>query len=332
MEELKPGIYHLELPLPNAYLSFSNAYLIKGDGDYLLFDTGWSTDEVLDSLEKQLAETGITLADISQVIASHIHPDHYGLAGKIKELSQAQTALHYLDAESIWARYVEMADLLDEVKSMLSRHGVPDYVVPPLQAASLGMARFVVPIQPDIKLRGDETISIGSFNFQVIWTPGHSVGHICLYEPEQKIIMTGDHILPTISPHIGLHPQSSPNPLGDYLNSVNKLKELEVNLVLPGHGAPFRDLPKRIRELNQHHEQRKLEIMNTIKTEPKTAYQISAGLTWIPQNPQVTWDSLDPLNKRAGVMETLAHLEDMLYEGRVKKSRQNSLIYYQPAS
>jgi len=329
MKEVIPGIHQLQLPLPVSGLEYVNIYLIQGDDGHLLIDTGWNTEEAFNSLKRQLSEIGVSFEDISQIVVSHIHPDHYGLAGRLKQLSQAKIFIHHLEENLIEPRYIKMGGLLAQLEHWLHINGVITDELPQLQAASLGMERFVASALPDIRLYGGEIISTGLFSFQVIWTPGHSPGHICLYEPAQKILISGDHILPTITPNVGLHPQSSKNPLGDYLNSVDIIKELDVNLVLPGHENPFTELQPRIGVIVQHHKLRNLEILQTAVAKPKTAYQISTEITWMSDKRGVGWQNLAPLDKRFAILETLAHLELMRAQGRVKKLLGDDTTYYQ---
>ena len=323
MKEVIPGIYHLQLPIPDSHMGHVNTYLVRGDDGYLLIDTGWNSEEAFNSLKKQLAEIGIDLEDISQIVVTHTHPDHFGLAGRLKQLSQAKIALHYLEK----ARYTDMDEVFLQIEQWLHINGVPVNELPKLQV-SLEMSNFGIPTLPDITLRGGETISTGVFNFQVLWTPGHSPGHISLYEPTQKILISGDHVLPTITPNISLNPLSSNNSLDDYLNSLNTVKQLEVSLVLPGHEQPFTGLQLRIEGLIQHHKQRNAEILKTLKADSKTAYQVSTGITWLSDVNGVSWQELTPWDKRIAVFETLAHLESMRNNGRVDKFFRNSTIYY----
>jgi len=328
MKEVIPGIYQLQLPMLNTSLGHVNAYLVQGSNGYLLIDTGWNTDESFDSLERQLAEIGISFEDVSQILITHIHPDHYGLAGKLKQLSRAKIALHYVEKDSIESRYISIDKLLQQIAQWLHINGVPAKELHELQTASVGVIKFVATTLPDVILRGGETISNGTFSFQVLWTPGHSPGHISLYEPSQKILISGDYILPTITPHIGLYPQSSINPLDDYLKSLNAIKQLEVNLILPGHEHPFINLQQRIDELIRHHEQRNSEILETIKVKPKTAYQIATEMTWMSDIGGASWQKLAPWDKRMAVMETLAHLESMRFGKKVDKFLEDSTICY----
>jgi glyoxylase-like metal-dependent hydrolase (beta-lactamase superfamily II) len=329
--EIIPGIYQIKTPLPSKDILFGyvNAYAVQGEKGYLLVDAGLNTEEAFNSLEEQLADIGIEAKDISQIVVTHIHPDHYGLAGRLKQISGAKIAMHHLEKKLIDSRYVHMNALLRQVANWLHINGVPDALLPELQAASVGIAKFVAPAKPDIILHGGETISNGLFSFEVLWTAGHSPGHISLYEPNRKMLISGDHILPTITPNIGLHPQSGDNPLDDYLDALNAVKQLDVKIVLPGHENPFTGLKSRIDELFKHHKQRKSEILNSIKTGHKTACQIATEIPWMLDMGGARWEDLTSRDKRLAVLETAAHLESLRVDGKISKFSRDGIMYYQ---
>ncbi len=327
MTEVSPYIHWLKLPIPMADYSEThvNAYLVEGGDGFLLVDGGWNTDESFDSLQKQLAEIGVGIKDISQIVVTHIHPDHYGQAGRLRRLSGARIAIHEIESGFIDSRYIHMENLLEQSARIMGVHGMPPEELANIRDASVDMVQHVVPVQPDVTLRGGETITTGRFTFQVIWTPGHSAGHICLYEPEKKVLISGDHVLPKITPNISRHPQSGENPLGSYLDSLKDLKKLDVALVLPGHEFPFTEFKPRIDELIQHHEARNREILATLKGEPKTAYEIVQEITW---GVAESWQEMPPFHQRLALFETLAHLELMTVSGQLKELSKNGIIYY----
>ena len=190
------------------------------------------------------------------------------------------------------------------------------------------MKQFSDLVMPDILLEDNETIDTGVFKLNVIWTPGHSPGHICLYEPDKKILFSGDHILPTITPHVGLHPQSGTNPLGDYLDSLERLKTLEVEMVLPGHEQPFTEFKDRAESITRHHSLRNTEILGALGSESKTAFQLSTEITWLHDVNGVGWHRLDSWNKRVAILETLAHLEAMRVKGELERFNKDDIRYY----
>ncbi len=330
MTEIRPGIRQFKIPIPDNPLGYTNSYLVQGDGECLIIDPGMNNDAAFDSLQRELTEVGVAFEDISRIIATHSHPDHYGLCGRVKQLSQAKILAHHLARDQLQVMSHNRQERLQQMEQWLRLNGEPDFDPSEFQRGAPRMPHFTKPTMPDVVLQSGETIAVGSFSLKVLWTPGHSPGHICLYEPTQKIFFSGDHVLPVITPHISLQPQSDGNPLGDFLNSLNMVKQLDVNLVLPAHEHLFYDLPARIDEIIQHHQQRNSEILETIKSEPKTAYQISTVITWMPSLGGVSFQDLAPWDKRMAVSETLAHLEAMRVDGRVDKSPRDNIIYYQP--
>jgi glyoxylase-like metal-dependent hydrolase (beta-lactamase superfamily II) len=219
-----------------------------------------------------------------------------------------------------------MENLLKQTAQLMAISGLPPDEMTNVRDATLGIEQHVVPTKPDVILHGGETITTGVFTFQVLWTPGHSEGHICLYEPEKKVLISGDHILPRITPNISWHPQSGENPLGQYLNSLKDLKKLDVEMVLPGHEFPFTEFQQRIDELVQHHEERNHEILAALKGEPKTAYEIVQEITW---GVAESWQDMPLFHQRLALFETLAHLELMTTDGRLRKVNRDSIIHYQ---
>ncbi|MBI2830930.1 MAG: MBL fold metallo-hydrolase [Chloroflexi bacterium] len=328
MTEIIPGIYMIRLILPDSGVGSINVFLVKGADGYLMVDTGWNMDKVFDSFKAQLTELKIDIKDIKQLVVTHIHPDHMGLAGTLQQLVGAKLAVHYLESALIYSRYKNMDNLLANVRRLLHTHGVPEERVSELQMASTAAAKYVASARPDIALYDGNTISTGLFNIEVIWTPGHSPGHICLYEPEKKILFSGDHILPVITPNVGLHPESSFNPLGDYINALKRVKQLGVSLALPAHGDPFTTVNERIDEIIHHHQVRDRGILRVMRSEQKTAFQIASQISWISDTNGVGWEALSPLDKRLAVLETIAHLEAMSANDIIVREKKNGTIYY----
>jgi glyoxylase-like metal-dependent hydrolase (beta-lactamase superfamily II) len=327
MTEVFPGIHWLKLPitLEQSDLTHVNVYLIKGSKGYLLVDSGWNTDESFTTFHNYLLKHSIGFQDIKQILVTHVHPDHYGMAGRIKQLSGAEIMMHHIEKDYIRPRYIDMNELLNLTDKALIANGASEKEMEVLRDATLGLENYIVPTQPDTTLHDGETIKTGLFSFRVIWTPGHSSGHICLYEPEKKILLSGDHILPKITPNVGLHPQSIENPLGRYIESLQQIRKLDIELTLPGHDQPFKNVKERIDEIIYHHNNRNQEILGTLELGAKTAYKIAQEITWGDNS---GWNALPPFHKRMAVFETLAHLEMMAAESRVDKVSRWGVFYY----
>ena len=332
MIEIIPGIYQLQLSMGDFPPGYTTDYLIKGNDGYLLIDTGWDTSEALASLKEQLAQIGISIKDISQIVLTHSHGDHAALASRLKHSSQALIYMHKLEVESVKSRFSRVGNFFKEkfiqqIDRLLRAHGMPDSELTDTEGM---FPETTLPPFPDITLHGDETITAGNFNLQVIWTPGHAPGHVSLYEPAQKILFSADLIPPTTTSLLGLHLQLSSNPLADQLNSLNAIKQLEVNLVLPSHEHPFTNLHQRIEGAVQYHKQRNAGILKTITNGSlKTAYQISVATLQSPSTKKAGWHKLSRWNKRRLVLETIAHLEAMRFSGEIDKFSQDNIIYYQ---
>ena len=210
-------------------------------------------------------------------MVTHIHPDHYGLAGRIRDASGAWISLHPADAELIHDRYDEPDDLLERVATALRRMGAPEEELEPLRNAAMPVRVLVDPVVPDVLLEDGEKPEVPGWDLTAIWTPGHSPGHLCFYEGRRQLMLSGDHVLPRITPNIPYHPQAGANPLGQYLASLDKLEPYEVEEVLPAHEYRFTDLHRRLEELRQHHRDRFNEIIDILRDGPPSAWYIAGA-------------------------------------------------------
>ncbi len=325
MEEVVSGIYQLKVPIPDNPLGHLLAYLIRRPDGYLLVDCGWNAPEAFDALADQLGRLGADFGDIREVVITHFHPDHYGLAGRVKALSGAKLYLHEREAELVRARYRAPEGFAAQLQAWLRQHGMPEEDLGRLEESAMGGRAFLQPALPDITLRGGEEIRAGERRFRVIFTPGHSPGHVCLYAEAERLLIAGDHVLPTITPNVSLHPDGAENPLGEYLQSLAAVAELDVGLVLPAHEYAFTDLRGRVREIMEHHEERNRQILGALRDRARTAYEV-AGL--IPWNIG-PWETFSPWARRMALMETLAHLRYLESVGRVRSKAADGTVYWQ---
>ena len=170
-----------------------------------------------------------------------------------------------------------------------------------------------------------DTISVGDYLFECIETPGHTPGHICLYEPGKKIFICGDHILFDITPNITLSCEDR-NPLKEYLMSLDKVYDLDVELVLPGHRSTFKDQKKRIRELKQHHQTRLKEVISILENGEQNVFQVASQMTWDISHK--SWDLFPPAQKLFAFGEALAHLKYLEEEGQVARGMEEQRVIF----
>lgn len=324
---IAPGVHILEIPMSGSSLNHLNAYLLEGRDGCILIDVGWNKPDSFEVLRSGINRLGFAFSDISKIIITHVHPDHFGLAGRVKQLAgRAKLIIHRWEAEVIESRYITFANLQDKMTSLLERHGIPAAELVALRSASMPVLEFVTYTFPDEVLYGGEIISNGTHELEVIWTPGHSPGHICLYEARHRLLFTGDHILPRITPNISYHVQSGDDPLGSYLSALRKLEKLPVEKVLPAHEQIFYELSERVRALVSSHQQRADEIVSITGNELKNAYEIASRVKW--RSGSLPWSKIPALHKRGAILETIAHLEYLRWQGRIDKQASSDQVLY----
>lgn len=317
--EIITGVHQLKVPFPKGIHGDTDVYVVEGNEGNILIDTGWDSPESLAAFIKGLEWERLKLRDIKQIVVTHIHPDHYGLAGKLRELCGAKIAMHRVEAGLINLRYLNFEELIKKVKVELTSYGIPEEELSELAEASLWMREFVSPESPEVVLDEGDEISNGSFNFEVWHTPGHSPGHICLYEPTKRWLFCGDLVLHDVFPYVGLHPQSGDNPLGDYLNSLKKVEKSVINFVFPGHGAVFNGLKFIIAGIMQHYEQRQNEIIRVLNGNLKSIYQIATELSWRAEIGGVALQELPIWDKRMAIRKIAAHIRLLTLQDRIGK-------------
>lgn len=326
-KEILPGLFQLKVPIPNNPLGYVLPYLFEGDNGYVMFDSGWNAPESYGALMSQLMALNVSLKSLRKVIYTHVHPDHYGLAGRLKGDCDAEMVLGAPERQFIETRYRHPGQLLDRMAAWLRRNGVPPLAEPEMAQASMLVRRYVSVADPDSVLEGGETIQIGRYEFEVIWTPGHSPGHMCFFDRKRRIILTGDHVLPSISPNISVHPEQMDNPLGQYLSSLRLIKDLEVDYVLPAHEYEFNDLRGRVEGLERHHMERLQEMLRGIGEHACTAYEVAGFTTWNTGK----FENFSPWTQRAAIGETLSHLEYAVHEDLLRRDEEAGIVRYRVA-
>ncbi|HWS36485.1 MAG TPA: MBL fold metallo-hydrolase [Actinoplanes sp.] len=315
VEKLAGGLVSVPVPIPNNPLRYTLSYLIPGDDGLVVVDPGWDSDTGWTALLAGLAETGATAADVTGVVLTHVHPDHHGLTARLRDASGAWVAMHPAERDSMlrdrdtepavaltgWLRDLhvpqpEINDLLSTFGTAVDKHFAP-------------MA------DADVMLADGDLVPLTGRRIQAIWTPGHTPGHLCLLDSDSQILLTGDHVLPRISPNIGLQ-LSGGNPLGDYLESLQKVTAYDDCEALPGHEYRFHGITARATELTAHHHERCAEIVAAVEQlgDPGI-WQLAAALSW-----SRPWSEIGPM-KVAAVAETAAHVELLIKTGTLTRKQ-----------
>ena len=296
MAELPDGIRRLTFPLPMGPLHV-HCYLLPGEGGWTLVDTGLGLPEAEARWEPVLRELD---EPVARIVVTHFHPDHAGGGEDARRLTGAQVLQgerDYEQCEQVWGR----EDWSERLADYLLGHGLPEPVAEELRHESRIFGPFIRwAREPQRLAEGDEVDG-----WKVLELPGHADGHICLLR--DGVLVAGDHLLGEITPTIGLYPDSRPDPLGDYLASLERTIELAPRLALPGHGDTIFDPVSRAREIVEHHRKRLDETAAALGPEPRTGYDVSLALFG---------DNLDASGRRFALAEALAHLERLVREGR----------------
>jgi glyoxylase-like metal-dependent hydrolase (beta-lactamase superfamily II) len=325
VEQVRPGLWSIPVPIPNNPLRYVLVYAFElRGGGVAIVDAGWNTDEAWNALNGGLAQAGGSIADVRAVMVTHIHPDHYGLAGRVREASGAWIGLHPADAVMLESRYGDTDELLATMFRFLTNSGVPEDRLPDLAFASMAVKSMVTMAAPDVLFEDGKTIDLPGWSLRTIWTPGHSPGHVCFFSEEQRLLISGDHVLPRITPNISVHAQQPANPLGDYLDSLLKVDNLGTEEVLPAHEYRFSDLHGRLEEIIVHHADRLDEIARAIAVRPgSTGWEITVGLRW-----SRPWDQIQSFMQRQANGETVAHCILLELQDRIRGEGAQPIRYY----
>ncbi len=325
-EEIEPGVWRIPLPLPFALRS-ANVYLLDdGSGNWALVDSGLGLPADEAALRAGLAFAGLSVAQISTIILTHAHPDHIGLSGPIAAESGAP--VYMLAGESrhlfdVWMP--DNANVFAAVETMYATNGVPHDEARLAGKANL-QVRSILRLPPENALRlledGDE-LRLGRHTYRAIWTPGHSDHHMCMLR-EDGLFIAGDHILPSITPNIGLYPHSRPDPLRDYFASLARVRDLPARLILPGHRRPLSDIATRAEELRVHHEERSALTQATLASRPAGSHAAAVAAELFGARLRT------PEDRRFAVAETLAHLEYLRSHERATREERDGIMFYQP--
>ncbi|MFI6726684.1 MBL fold metallo-hydrolase [Streptomyces sp. R-74717] len=347
------GVHSIKVPIPDNPLGHTLVHVLDTDRGPVLIDTGWDDPEAWDTLTDGLAATGVDIGDIHGVVITHHHPDHHGLSGQVREASGAWIAMHAADTAIVRrTRESRPGTWLTYLSAKLSAVGAPEEHLAPLRAAAAerGRMRTLPGLRaalPDREIVPGELLGLAGRKLRAIWTPGHTPGHVCLHLEEEHPrnlpgrgrLFSGDHLLPGISPHIGLYEDrddatvtdpspssqlrsSRGDPLGDYLDSLEHIGRLGVAEVLPAHQYAFADAAGRVQELLDHHEERLTGLLKLLAA-PLTPWQLAERMEW-----NRPWAQIPHGSRSIAVSEAEAHLRRLVKLGRAEAVAGSEPVMY----
>jgi len=317
-EEVLPNLFRIKIPLPESPLKYLNSYIIKGPARSLIIDTGLNRKECLEAMQKGLDTLGIDLSK-SDIFITHLHADHFGL---VSELATDSTNILFSRPNK------ELMESWEGFGAMVAYAGQNGFPEDQLKAAidKHPGAKYGSDWIPETKVLDDgDVIDVGVYHFKCVATPGHTMGHTCLYEPDKKILVAGDHILIDITPNIQCWSDTD-NHLKHYLASLDKVNKLQVDLVLPGHRRLINNHRARIEELKKHHALRLDEVLAILQKGSMSAFEVAAHMSWDIDCER--WDQFPVAQKWFATGEALAHLRYLEEEAKVVRRRAAETIKF----
>ncbi len=310
-------IAQIRLPLPYA-LNSVNCYLLRGAGGWTLVDTGLNTAAARAQWKAAMQALGIEPDDIEKIVLTHMHPDHFGMAGWWQRLARAPMPLFMPAGERELAQFFFRGADPAEQQGWMLDCGMELAAVERIESA-LQSTRDLTqphPLEHETVADGAE-LKLGERRFRAMQAPGHSDGQLMYYEAADRLLLCGDHVLMKITPNIGSWLHTAPDPLGRYLASLEALRSLDPRLALPGHKQLITDWSGRIEELLAHHAERLRRTLESLEGGDSTVLEVAGRLFQLKRLTAHEW--------RFALAETLAHLECLEARGRTHCEREGHM-------
>jgi glyoxylase-like metal-dependent hydrolase (beta-lactamase superfamily II) len=302
------------VPIPDSPLRYVLSYLIEHRSGFIMVDTGWNHPDSWRVLSEGLAACQIPLDAITGILITHVHPDHHGLSALVREHTGAWIAMHEAEASFLVNQMNRAARAgADHVAGYLRWVGAP-----PEHLSDVTQRRAARPrpmAAPDRTLTHGDLADAPGLTLRAVWTPGHTPGHLCFHDEARDLLLTGDHVLPRITPNISAWDMTT-SPLDAYLTSLEGLRGINPAEVLPAHEYRFAGLDARLTDLEEHHRERLAEIAAALPGPAgggRSAWQVAARVSW-----SRPWDQLSGFPRQAALGEVVAHLQHMQARGQVR--------------
>ncbi|MFE2432833.1 MBL fold metallo-hydrolase [Streptomyces sp. NPDC059373] len=317
VEQVRTGLWSLPVPIPDNPLRYVLAYAVElSTGGIALVDTGWPADEAWQGLTTAIAATGHRVEDVRTVLVTHAHSDHHGLTSLVKDASGAGVGMHPAEAE-VLRRVAAQGSMETRQAEWLLLRGAPPRESAELRGSLRPMGRIQDSLpMPDFLVADGARPLPGRPDLRAVWTPGHTEGHLCFLLEDERLLLSGDHVLPRITPNISRAPGLDDDAVGAYLTSLVSTAQLPVDEVLPAHEYRFGDLPGRVAAMLGHHRARMAEIEAVVRAEPGcSTWRIAETISW-----SRGWESTYGIMRQTAISETYTHLRHLERLGRLRRA------------
>lgn len=301
MEQVRDDVWAIAMPMPGGHIPYSFVYLYRdAEGALHVVDAGWDSDENWQSFVDGLTSIGAALADVKTIVVTHMHPDHLGMANRMRAATGAPLVMHREEQHALdgtnWTR--------NALTEHLDSWGVPDDRRPELlkvmdNDSSLGA------VQIDRIVEDGEVLAWPGIALTVMWTPGHTGGHFCLRDEDRGLLITGDHILPTMHAGLGLGAPTESNALADYVRGLHRVAAYPNYETLPGHGYRFTGIANRAEQHAEHHLRRTRQVAEVLAENPGlSVWDTASRLTWT-----AGWENLTSFFLYSALLQCAMHRE-----------------------
>lgn len=326
------GVIRIQIDIPFD-VKFVCAYIFEVDDKRVIIDAGLNVIHWKRHFLKALEDRNLTIKDLDYCIVTHEHLDHCGLIKYFKrknpniQILMHETTNESLSSASNPSNFEKMEDNASIIVKEIVSYGMSKKQIESMLKIFLVWPKIVRYQKPDGFLKDDDELDFQSSKLKIIWTPGHSLGHICVFDTKNRYLFSGDHILSRITPHIGVYHITSlvtdtllyPNILDLYLKSLDKIDQLNPSVIFPAHQEIIYNPHERILEIKKHHQNRFHEITRAIEKKPLTPFEIS----------QIHFGKeLDDMNSYLALNEVLSHLIHLEGEGKVNRIEKNGKILF----
>jgi glyoxylase-like metal-dependent hydrolase (beta-lactamase superfamily II) len=317
VEQLAADLWSIPVPIPKNPLRYVSSYAFASGGGLVLLDTGWAAEESWEALVAGLESIGASVGDVRGVLVSHMHLDHSGLTGRLREASGAWIAMHPADRALIAHPITrDPGQMVAEEVAFLRSLGATADEAAASVGSPAGYEAFTGIALADRELSDGDLADVPGWRLRAVHTPGHTPGHLCFVDELSQRLFAGDHILPRITPNISVNAIVGIHPLADYLESLAKVRDLDVDEIMPAHEWRFRGLAERADGIAAHHERRLGELLAAIAAHPDaTSWDLAGHLTW-----SRTWDQYSGRMRITAVTETAAHVLELVRRGLISTS------------
>ena len=345
MEEIVPGLHRLSIPMTAGGAGWTTSYVFenadKAEGIAIL-DPGYGTRGATEAVTEQIAELGYRPSDVKRIIASHMHADHMGMSRWLKAQAPGAELIMMGNEHFPIAQHRTREQSEREQREWVARHGLEwtentqDELGPerwerearellqdldPKRGDTASrveqQSSIIARVEPDVRLHDGDEFVFGDWTLRAVWTPGHTPGHLCVYEPQHRLTFTGDHVLSRITPNVSVgmdDERVGRSPLREYRESLEKVARFDSVRGLPSHQAVIDDLPARCLEILEHHDLRLNEVLRALGEHPKTACEVSVTVPWSGKYEDFTF-----FKRRSALGETLSHLLILVEDGRARR-------------